>query len=242
RYYDLICDQADKVLGQILTCTDDKVVLNIEYFSSQPEPVKIELIRRSLTKLGSGQRDLKQLHFKKILQLANENVSGRKIELPAGFGAQREYDKLIFTRDNPITTQKPIPAKAITVPGRTNFADYLIQASMIEVCQKDLEKFKAKKNQFTEWFDLTKVKLPLKIRFRRNGDKFQPLGLPAEKKIGKFLTAERLSHQLRQETMIIEDIEKIIWLCPVRISQQTRITAQTTKVLQLQVSRRKIDS
>jgi hypothetical protein len=39
----------------------------------------------------------------------------------------------------------------------------------------------------------------------------------------------------RQKILVIADSEKIIWLCPVRISEQAKVTGQTSKVLQLQL-------
>jgi len=62
------------------------------------------------------------------------------------------------------------------------------------------------------------------------------LGLAAEKKIGKFLTAAKVPHYLRRKLLIVADSEKIIWLWPIRISEQTRVTKKTRKILQLQIT------
>ena len=61
------------------------------------------------------------------------------------------------------------------------------------------------------------------------------MGFEAEKKIGKFLTAAKVPHHLRRKLLVIEDSEKIIWLCPVRIGEQAKITDETRKVLQLKI-------
>ena len=86
-----------------------------------------------------------------------------------------------------------------------------------------------------EYFDLDKVKLPLNIRFRRSGDRFVPLGMDAEKKIGKFLTAQHIPHDVRRKVIVVEDREKIIWVWPVRISERAKVTTGTRKILQLQI-------
>jgi hypothetical protein len=41
--------------------------------------------------------------------------------------------------------------------------------------QRTPRKFKARKDKFVEWFDLDKIKLPLVVRFRKNGDRFWPI-------------------------------------------------------------------
>jgi tRNA(Ile)-lysidine synthase len=102
--------------------------------------------------------------------------------------------------------------------------------------KEDFEKFKAEKDNFVERFDLDKIKLPLVVRFRRKGDKFRPLGLPAEKKVGKFLTAARVPQELRRKVLIVADSEKIIWVWPIRISEQAKVTGQTRRVLQLRIA------
>jgi DNA/RNA-binding domain of Phe-tRNA-synthetase-like protein len=63
-----------------------------------------------------------------------------------------------------------------------------------------------------------------------------PLGLERQKKVGKFLTAARVPQRLRQKLLIVADSEKIIWLWPVRTSQQTKITPGTRKILQLRIN------
>jgi hypothetical protein len=62
------------------------------------------------------------------------------------------------------------------------------------------------------------------------------LGLQAEKKVGKFLTAARVPQGIRSKTLIIADGEKIIWVWPIRITEQAKVTSQTHKILQLQLT------
>jgi tRNA(Ile)-lysidine synthase len=127
-------------------------------------------------------------------------------------------------------------AITVEIPGQTTFEHFLIQASILEKDKVDFEQFKTDKTDSIEWFDLDKIKPPLIVRFRRPGDRFVPLGLSAEKKLGKFLTAQRILHRIRREVLVVADREKIIWVWPVRISEQSKITNQTRKILQLQIT------
>jgi tRNA(Ile)-lysidine synthase len=89
-----------------------------------------------------------------------------------------------------------------------------------------------------ERFDLDKIKLPLIVRHRQAGDKFIPLGMGGEKKVGKFLTAARPPQEVRANVLIVADAEKIIWVWPVRISEEAKITDTTQQILQLQIKNR----
>jgi tRNA(Ile)-lysidine synthase len=158
--------------------------------------------------------------------------------LPSGFIVRREYGYLIFASPERTPTPDELINKSIKVqiPGQTEFGQYVIEATTLQAGDSRINKFKTEKTKYIEWFDLEKLKLPLEVRSRKPGDKFCPLGLEAEKKIGKFLTAAKVPHVLRHKLLIVTDNEKIIWLWPLRISGQTRVTNNTKKILQLQIT------
>ena len=239
KYYGMICSKADELWPFLADRDAEKTVLDLKLFLTEPQPVKVELIRRSLANIGCGERDLTQGHYEGILQLAEQNVTGRKLELPGGFAVRREYGNLIFSNCR-VGLAPPISSKdqAVTVeiPGQTAFEKFLIQAIVLERNEVDFEKFKAVKTDSIEWFDLDKTKLPLFVRFRCTGDRFVPLGQSEEKKLGKFLTAQRVPHGLRRDVFVVADGEKIIWVWPVRISEQVKVTGETKRILQLQTT------
>jgi tRNA(Ile)-lysidine synthase len=76
----------------------------------------------------------------------------------------------------------------------------------------------------------------LVVRFRQKGDRFWPLGLAAEKKVGKFLTDAKVPLQIRKQALVVADSEKIIWVWPIRISERAKMTGQTRRVLQLRIT------
>jgi tRNA(Ile)-lysidine synthase len=242
KFYSLVCSEAEKVWPRMAEVSGEKVTLSLKSFLAQPQPVKVELVRRSLTHLGSGERDLTHQHYERILQLAQQNTSGRKIDLPDGFIVWREYGNLIFTQAK--GTLKPeeqvSKSKKVKVPSQTKFGGYLIEAAVLETDKANVERFKVEKNEFVEWFDLDKVKPPLAVRSRETGDRFWPLGLTREKRVGKFLTAVKVPQEVRKKVLIVADAEKIIWVWPIRISEQAKVTSETRKILQLRITDTKL--
>jgi len=246
KFYSSVCSRTENVWPKIVDSADDKVVMNLGNFLLESEPVKVELLRRSLTAIGSGERDLSHRHFERILQLAQQNTGGKQIELPGGFVVQREYGNLIFAQSSLTEGRQKKDEGRIRVPGQTKFGQYLIDAIVFEEKKPHVKrgaKYLAPSFtggsiwQFVECFDLDKVKLPLVVRFRKAGDKFWPLGLSAEKKVGKFLTAARVPQEVRAKILIIADSEKIIWVWPIRISEQAKLTSDTRRILQLQIEK-----
>ncbi len=296
RFYKLVCSRADEVWPKTadtygINCAGEKVTLDSKMLLAQPQPVMVELVRRSLTAVGCGERDLTQRHYERILQLAEQNVSGKKIELPGRFVVGAEYGNLIFAQpqkseirsqkadvrrqktedrrqkaedrnqkaedrsqksdvrrqktevgrqksedSNQKTEVRNQSSVVLEVPGQIRFDRYLIETAIFEAEEGELEKFKSGKNNFIERFDFDKIKPPLVVRFRKPGDRFVPLGLGEDKKVGKFLTAARVPQEVRQKLLIVADSERIIWVWPIRIAEQAKVTSGTRKILQLQIT------
>jgi len=242
RFYKLVCGLADEVWPKVadtygINCAAEKVTLDLKVLLAQPKPVMVELVRKSLTVLGCGERDLTQHHYERILQLAEQNVSGRKIDLPGEFVVGAEYGNLIFSRleKRPQSEEQFVKSTEVKVPGQTRLGRNLIEATILEADEEMFEKFKAEKTNFIERFDFDKIKPPLVVRFRKPGDRFVPLGLEKEKKVGKFLTAARVLQKVRKKLLIVTDSEKIIWVWPIRISEKAKVTGGIRKILQLQI-------
>ena len=237
-FYKLVSEQADKVWAGATECESDRVSLVLKTFTSQPQPVKVELVLRSLECLGCGQRDLTQDHFNKILDLAEKNESGKLAELPGSYTVSRQYDKLVFESPQKAFKVSEQLAAGVTVeiPGQRRFEDFLVEADILEARLAVFEEFKADKNSFVEWFDLEKLRPPLTIRLRKAGDKFVPLGLSQPKKIGQFLTDAKVPQKIREKILVVEDSEKIIWVWPIRMGQQAKVSSDTQDVLQLRIT------
>ncbi|MBW8001833.1 MAG: tRNA lysidine(34) synthetase TilS [Planctomycetes bacterium] len=237
-FYSLVCRCVEDIWGRAADCQSDRVKLKFELVANQHPAVQVELIRRSLEFLKCGERDITQEHYEMVLALAKKGKSGKKIELPGGFVAEYAYGELVFSKGG---QPKSVKCESVTieVPGRTGFGECLIEASILDGKESDIEKFKSQKTNFVEWFDLAKLKLPLEVRGREDGDRFVPFGFEAEKKVGKFLTAQRVGQELRRKTVVVCDSEKIIWVCPVRVSELTKVGQGTEKVLELRFLGRK---
>jgi len=233
--YNRVCREAQKVWpGVVLESEPGKVVLDKKVFAAQAEIIQAELARQAVVSLGSGERDLKEAHYRQIMNLA-QGPSGRRIELPAGFVVAAQYEKISFYKSEAGGGPEPTLQTILEIPGRTKVADYTIAAQVFEARDCDIERFKAEKDKSVEWFDFDKLAGPVVVRRRKQGDRFRPLGGVGTKKVGKFLTAQKVPRQLRRKLLIIADSEKIIWLAPLRPSELTKVTPQTQKIFQLQI-------
>lgn len=202
-----------------------------------PEMVAVELVRLQLTGLGCGERDLTQHHYRGILTQTRSDSAGKAMSLPGGFVACRRRDRIVLCRPAS-SASVPIPTAAVKVaiPGTTDFAGYRIEARILACTESVMKEIKGDKGPFLEYLDCDRVGPSLVVRGRRQGDRFVPLGLASEKKAGKFLTAARVPEKTRRRVLIFEDNERIVWVCPVRISERVKITDRTRRILALSVT------
>lgn len=244
RFHTSVCARAERLWPELARNIGREIALDLQMFLHEPPPVKIELIRRSLARLGCGERDLTRRHYKSMLQLAEQNVTGRKIELPGGFIVCCEYGGLILAplSNRPAAGARPHVEKhsdesvTLNIPGQTRFGECLIEATILEADSAGIRQFAEGKTDCVERFDLDKVRLPLIVRPRRPGDRFVPLGRKSEKKVGKFLTAQGVPRRIRHQVLVVAGAEEIIWVWPVRMSEQAKVTADTRTILQLQMA------
>ncbi len=174
---------AQSIWPHIATVTDDQVEINIERFADKLPELQIEFIRIAFSIIGSGQQNITAQHYQRIIELANENITGKTIELPSNFEASRQYNKLIFKKTpTPDIVVEDLKPTKINIPGKTIFNQHLIETSTLPIKDCNLQKFKAEKNNHIEWFDYDKLKLPLTIAPRQVGDRFIPIGQKTEKK------------------------------------------------------------
>ena len=241
RLYVRIEREAEEVWSSLAQSAAGGVILDAAGLASLPEPVAIELIRMAVVSLG-GDSDWASPHYKSVLQLARKSMGGKRTALPSGLAARREQAQIILSTQQPTSTCRvglapPTSAPTVlAVPGKIQFAGQGLEASILQRGEMDLAKLKRDKDRFTEYLDLDQVKLPVMVRTRKPGDRFQPLGMTSEKKVGKFLTTAKVPRDLRERILILADREKIVWVYPVRISERVKITERTHHVLQLTIS------
>ena len=237
RLYEKIQAQTQKLRPSVVIEEDaGRVTLDKETFSKLNPLIQAEFINAALGTIGSGLGKITQNHYHAITSLAAEPTN-TTIQLPGGFRVIANHDEIIFTKSQTKELPQLLPRQALTLTiGKTvQFGPWTIETKILNAKDCDIEKFKADKDSFIEWFDCDKLILPLTVRPRQDGDRFHPLGNPAPKRLGKFLTAAKVAPDVKVRLVVFADAQKIIWAAPVRASELTKITNDTKKILQIKI-------
>jgi len=126
----------------------------------------------------------------------------------------------------------------LTVPGETVIPDLgsVIRAEVFDGGAEYLEAFRRAKTRREEVFDLEKVPMPLRVRFRRVGDRFRPLGMRGEKKLQDFFTDLKVGRAERDRIPLVASPRYPIWIVGYRIDDRVKVSARTKRLLRLSVT------
>lgn len=82
--------------------------------------------------------------------------------------------------------------------------------------------------------DADRVSWPLVVDSLREGDRIRPFGMEGTKKLGDLLTDEKVPRRLRGTIPVVRDGERVVWAAGVRMAEDCRVTAATTRVATLE--------
>jgi tRNA(Ile)-lysidine synthase len=85
--------------------------------------------------------------------------------------------------------------------------------------------------------DLEAVEVPLSVRSRRPGDRFQPLGMTGTKKLQDLFIDEKIPRRLRDQIPCIVDAEGILAIVGLHQAERSRISEKTQQVLRVTVEK-----
>ncbi|MFW6164106.1 MAG: tRNA lysidine(34) synthetase TilS, partial [Planctomycetota bacterium] len=132
--------------------------------------------------------------------------SGRQADLGRGVVARRRHGDVVVTRGR---AAAPQAESVLPVPGRVE-----VPQVGVWVSAEPLAAVPARVPDAGPWeevADLDKAGERLTVRTRRDGDRFEPLGLGGSKKLKDFLIDERVPRAERARTLLVEGRKGIVW-------------------------------
>jgi tRNA(Ile)-lysidine synthase len=219
----------------ILSGENSQVTFDLNKFLSQPQPIQVELIQIALSQINCGLQKYTSEHYKKIADFAKSSSPGKTLNVPEKIKVKKSYDKFFIISPHQ-KKDKVQKEKILKISGKTIFANWQIETEILPVDDFNIKNIKSKKDNFTEWFDLERIKPPLIVRLRRTGDRFKPYGLDSSKRIGKFLASAKIDSEYRKTAFLVCDSEKILWVAPIRRSSEAAVTTQSRYILQMKIN------
>ncbi len=178
-------------------------------------------------------------HCNVILTIINGEKPNASITLPNGLHFRRTYQQLIF-ESTPVHTQDY--NCLLNIPGDTYIPelDVEIQADVYDIPQEGVSTVPDGTHEAI--FDYDTIQIPLTVRNRQKGDRFQPYGMEGTKKIKDYLMDVKVPLSERDRIPMVISGNDIIWVIGFTTHEKYKILHQTQRVLQLNYGNRKTNS
>lgn len=217
----------------IIEKKETKIVLKINQLQSLAPPVRKGIIRDMIVCLKGHPDNIYYNHFQKIEELIFELETGKKIELKDNIIIKKVYDKLILSLGDQPKGHKQYCYR-LSLPGKIS----LSKGRWIKAKTIDDPTLLSKKKMADEarcFCDIKKVKLPLRVRNRKPGDKIQPLGMKGTKKVKDIFIDQKIDPKQRELIpLVIDDKQRIIWVVGLKMDDRFKIEDSTEEVLALE--------
>ena len=180
--------------------------LNLTMFNKEKYFIKKNIIYYILTQVYNNETNIiKNKQIKEIIDIASSNKPNQKLNLPQNKVIKKEYDYLIITNKNELEKDYKIIFKD----------KFKINNLVIEKINKTIDNG----NNICK-LDSKKIKLPLYIRNRKNGDYIEALGLNGHKKIKDIFIEKKIPLDKRDNYPLLVDAnDNILWIPNIKKSK-----------------------
>lgn len=231
RDEDAYLDERAAVLGPWEWAREDRKELrmSLEDFGALPAALQRRQVRLLTWTLSGAVLD--QRHTENVRRLALDGGTGDSLELPEGLSARVEYGFILLGRASSPTA--PLPPVALDVPGETDLPGWAIRVRSWISTEPPASWPDGRKICV---LDADRVPFPLRVRRAATGDRFRPLGMARQKKVGDFFTDEKVPSRSRARVPIVVGAnDQVAWICGHRIDDRAKVTSATTRYLWLSV-------
>ena len=237
-----IVEEARKTRGSCVQRMEKTEVFSVEAFKSYHPYLQRQIIRDVLSDLTVGLKDITAKHVEDILSLFLVEKN-RRIHLPYGLMARREYEKVyLYSTEDARQTKKPDP---VQIPIEladllTNIEDkkeYIVpvhDGQLVFSLLNYEKKMNIVQNRYTKWFDCDKISKSMEIRNRKTGDYFTINEDGNRKSLKDYMINEKIPKDIRDELPLLAENNHVIWLIGYRISSFYKVDTNTKHVLQVE--------
>lgn len=243
--------------------TDFKV--SVSALEDEDPVIQRQLILAMMEKLAGSRKDLGRAHVEAVMRLA-KGETGKKIDLPYGMQAEREYNWLWLRQPDGSKKNGCLDTKLLDVERMTSLGEALhftdSQGQKYEVVMQRISRdalpAEVPKNHCTKWFDCDRIDANAAEEFaeipadmnEHIGDKALKWRYPVEsdylslgdaggsKKLSRIMIDEKIPTARREQMLVLALGHHVLWIPELgRTSAEYYVTDETKNVLTAQLKR-----
>lgn len=180
--------------------------------------LKRRLVLKCIEMLNSNVIGISSSHIESILSLD----TGKKFILGDNLTVTNNYGKLSF-----VTLDENIEFDYVLHLGNSikiTEINKTFNASFTDVFEKESNAM---------YIDFDKIKSDVRLRSKKDGDKFKPIGLNGVQSVKKYFINNKIPKYEREKTPIVVCDEDIIGIFPNRINEKYAVSSFTKRILKI---------
>ena len=216
----------------ILREQNDKIILDSRRFLGYDDSIKRFMIRNCVKKLKGDLMELTYDKVESLLNLMQQGKSGKSVDLLDDIYGDITKDCISVYKKKSKNFNY-----YVSLPGKSEIKKLKVGIDS-EILSSPSKRNIKNQDKLTAFLDMNKLKPPLRLRSRMNGDRFRPLGMRGTKSVADYLVDTKVPRCDRDEVMLLTSKNKIAWLVGYRISEDFKVTNKTNKVIKITIEKK----
>jgi tRNA(Ile)-lysidine synthase len=216
------------------SCRIQRGVLTLETWGwrSLPAGLRTAALRRLWRSIRPDSSGLTDAHLASLGKLIDSARGDAIIHLPGGWIAERDGATMKVRRAVPARASGPM---RVEVPGHAIRDGHRIEARWTTGARA--RRLLGSRTEAGEFFSAEELDGPLFVRRADPEECFVPYGRSRAARLGRFLSKQGVSRQMRQHPIVLADAGGILWVVGVRRAARAPVEAGTRKALWVRMER-----
>lgn len=212
----------------------DKVTLDKARWLALTVPEQRALLREAVARLRPDLRNVDFTPLEHAVQFSRTAAPGRSCDVLGGLRLVISRTHIIVSAWADADTPAPDDVPLLLADGQLT-SGWRFSVETLKPGQWSRDEVEANASDWRVLVDTTATPMPLRVRARLPGDRFQPLGMNGHSmKVSGFMINAKIEESLRDRWPIVVSGDVIVWLAGLRLDERFKVTSATTTVLCLQ--------
>ena len=229
-----------KILKRISANLQGCIKIDLNKLLAYPRILRSHILREAIRGFTEEFKNLNYSNLEEIEKIINSKRANLVLYLSSKLEIVKEYRFLFIrkSRCSAVSTHKNDYCYVFEGQGKFHIPE-IRKTIHIDYLKKN-DKVPLKFNDSSEiYFDADKIKFPLILRTKEEGDRFSPFGMKGEKKLKDFFIDEKvLLRERKTVPILVTGAGKILWIAGYRRSNLGIITKKTSRIMRIRLSGR----
>lgn len=227
-------------LWKTIACAEEAIVLDAKQLLELHPLMQRQIAYKAIVTASKRKKDITSVHVADFLSLC-KGQSGKRISLPYGVVAQKEFDKVrvVIYEEAPHAenvyevSQEMLEKLLVSGQEKTISISSSGEVIRCRVFEKNEETLEIPRKTYTKWLDYDKIKKGFCIRTRRNGDCFISDVNGHRKKLKSYFIDEKIPLAEREKCWLLAQDNEVLWIIGGRIGENVKVLQETKCVFEI---------